>query len=101
MENNITAVPDGASHTGVEDARGDQPEGEVLVGELDRVAGVVAALVARHDVELLAQQVDDFPFAFVAPLSAENGYVRHCGAEGSTTGCRLSVVGCRARTTDN
>ena len=36
----------------------------------DRVAGVVAAGVTRHDGETLREDVDDFAFAFVAPLGS-------------------------------
>ena len=36
----------------------------------NRVAGVVAALRADDDVRLLGQHVNDFAFAFVAPLGA-------------------------------
>ena len=34
--------------------------------------GVVSALVARHNVEMLGQEVDNLAFAFIAPLSADN-----------------------------
>jgi hypothetical protein len=36
------------------------------------VAGVVAAQIARHDVEPLGEQIDNFTLAFVAPLGANN-----------------------------
>ena len=36
----------------------------------NRVAGVVAALVTRNDLESLREQIDDLAFAFVAPLGA-------------------------------
>ena len=42
------------------------------------VAGVVAALIAGHDVEALGEQVDDFAFAFVAPLRAKNEILLMC-----------------------
>jgi hypothetical protein len=32
----------------------------------------VTALVTRNDVELLCEQIDDFAFAFIAPLGAYN-----------------------------
>ena len=38
----------------------------------DGVAGVVAAGVARDDVEFFAEDVNDFAFAFVAPLGSED-----------------------------
>jgi hypothetical protein len=56
----------------MDDAGGNQPQREVLVGELHRVAGVMAALVARHHVECFAEQVDDLPFALVSPLRPDD-----------------------------
>ena len=41
------------------------------------VAGVVAAGVADDDVRILRQHVNDFAFAFVAPLSADQNCVCH------------------------
>ena len=52
-------------------------EGELAPLVLDGVAGVVAALVADHHVGLLAEQVDDLAFAFVAPLGADHDENRH------------------------
>ena len=43
----------------------------------DRVAGVVAALGADHDVRLLGEHVNDFALAFVAPLGADQNRIRH------------------------
>ena len=45
------AVAEEAELVGMDDAGGNEPECEVLVGELHRMAGVVAALIARHYVE--------------------------------------------------
>ncbi len=47
-------------------------QGEVAVAELDRVPGVVPAVVAGDDVEAAGQKIHDLPLAFVAPLSAED-----------------------------
>jgi len=40
----------------------------------DRVSGVISALVAdnRPKVLLLSESIYDFPFAFIAPLSAKD-----------------------------
>ena len=64
-------VADRARLAGVEDAGGDQVELELLVAAHDRVAGVVAALEADHEVGLLGEQVRDLPLSFIAPLGAE------------------------------
>jgi hypothetical protein len=61
----------------IEDPRGDQVELEGLTVADDRVAGVVAALKADHDVGLLREQVGDLALALVAPLGADYDDSRH------------------------
>ena len=41
------------------------------------VAGVVATLVTGDDVEMTCGQIDDFSFAFVTPLGADDHDVSH------------------------
>jgi hypothetical protein len=41
------------------------------------MAGVVAAGVADDDIRILRQHVNDFAFAFVAPLGADENCVCH------------------------
>src|SRR4051794_2608048 len=65
------AVADRADLARVEDPGGDQVELEGLTVADDRVAGVVAALKADHDVRLLGEQVGDLPLPLVAPLGAD------------------------------
>jgi hypothetical protein len=69
--------PDDAQDAGVEDAAGNEAQDEALVADDHRVAGVVAAVVARHHLHLLGEQVDDLAFALVAPLGARDHYVWH------------------------
>ena len=45
--------------------------------DVDGVAGVVSALIARDDVEARRQQIDDLSFAFVAPLRAEHSEIHN------------------------
>ena len=66
------AVADDAGDAGMQDAGRDQPQHELRAVDIHRVPGVVAALIARDDVEARRQQVDDLAFAFVAPLRAEH-----------------------------
>ncbi len=66
------AVADDAGDPGMQDARGDQMEDELLAVDVDRVSGVVAALIAGDDLETRRQQVDDLALAFVSPLGAKN-----------------------------
>ena len=69
------AVADQAGDAGMQDARGNQVEHELLAADVDGVAGVVAALVAADDREVRGQQIDDLALAFVAPLGAQHGDV--------------------------
>ena len=71
------AVADRAGQARVEDPRRDQVELELLAVAHDRVAGVVAALKADHEVGLLGEQVGDLALAFVAPLGAHYDYSWH------------------------
>ena len=50
---------------------------KLSLAHADGVAGVVAAVVAGHDLDLLREQVDDLALAFVAPLGADD---RRCSA---------------------
>ncbi|OPZ46035.1 MAG: hypothetical protein BWY94_00927 [Actinobacteria bacterium ADurb.BinA094] len=72
------AVADHAGLGLVQDARRDEVELELLAVADDGVAGVVAALEARHHVGLLGQQVRDLAFALVAPLGADHDGTGHC-----------------------
>ena len=42
-----------------------------------RMAGIVAALVAHHHVGALAQPVDDLALALVTPLAADDDHICH------------------------
>ena len=65
------AVADDADLAGVQHAGGHQMQDGLLVADDERVAGIVAALVAHDDVGVLGEDVDDLALAFVAPLSAD------------------------------
>jgi len=41
------------------------------------VARIVPALIARHNIELFREEIDDLAFTLVAPLGAEDDYVSH------------------------
>jgi hypothetical protein len=45
------------------------------------VAGVVASLVARDNIEALGQQIDHFPFTLITPLRTKNDYITHFSKE--------------------
>src|ERR1019366_7505244 len=38
---------------------------------------IVPALIARHNIELFREEIDDLAFTLVAPLGAEDDYVSH------------------------
>ena len=70
-----------AFYAGAQNAAGNQLEDELFFADEDGVAGVVAALIARDDVEALGEKIDDLTFAFVAPLRAKNDYITHFSKE--------------------
>src|SRR5699024_1202173 len=65
---NDHAVAHDADDVGPQDAGGQQVQNELAPLVLDGVAGVVAALVADHDIVILAEQVDHAALALVAPV---------------------------------
>ena len=71
------AVADHAQGARPEDAARHQPQLVGVVAQHQRVAGVVAALVAGHHVGPLGQRVDDLALALVAPLGAHDDATRH------------------------
>jgi hypothetical protein len=56
----------------MKNARGDQPQDELLAVHVDGVAGVVSALIPCHDGKMPRQQIDDLAFAFIAPLRTKD-----------------------------
>ena len=71
------AVADHRLHARPQNAARNQLQDEFLLADEYGVAGVVPALIARHDVEVLREQVDDLPFALVSPLRAQDDDVSH------------------------
>jgi hypothetical protein len=61
----------------MQDTRWDQVELELLAVDHDRVAGVVAALVAHDGGRPLGEDVGDFALAFIAPLGAYDYFCSH------------------------
>src|SRR5262245_31693870 len=72
-----------AQDPGMQDPGGDQVEHQALASEDDGVARVVAAVVARDDLDARGQVVDDLPLPLVTPLRARNDDVRHVAAKRS------------------
>ena len=71
-------------------ARRQQRELVGLVADHQRVAGVVAALEAHHDVGAAGEPVHHLAFALVAPLGADHGDVRPLQSP-VVVSCRLSA----------
>ena len=69
------AVADDAGDARMQDARRDEVQDELGAVDVDGVAGVVSALIARDDVETRRQQIDDLALAFIAPLGAEHAQI--------------------------
>ena len=64
----------------MQDARRDEVKNELVLPHHDRMARIMAPLVAGHDVGALSEQIDDLSFSFVAPLGANNDKNRHCSS---------------------
>ena len=79
------AVADDRGDVAVEHAARDQLQGEGLAVDDERVPGVVAALVAHHQVHLLGEEVGEPTLALVAPLGPDDDRRRHEGRRYRTT----------------
>ena len=66
------AVAHHADNVRAQDAGGQQIQHEFAALVLDRMACVVAALIACNDVILLADEVDHAALAFIAPVDTRN-----------------------------
>jgi hypothetical protein len=66
------AVADDRDGVGVEHTARDELEGEGLAVDDDRVAGVVAALVADDESHVLGEEIGELPLAFIAPLGSDH-----------------------------
>ena len=66
------AVADDAFASRAEHAAGNELQYEFLPADDDGVSGVVAAGIARHGGEALAEHVDNLALALVAPLGAQH-----------------------------
>ena len=75
------AVADDRLHPGAQDAAGNQFEDELPLADEDGMAGVVATLVARNDIEVFGEEIDNLPFPLVAPLGAKHNDVSHLGVD--------------------
>src|SRR5262249_6454644 len=69
------AVANDADDARMQDAGGNQPKDELRSRYENRVAGIVAALVTRDEVEPRRQQIDDLSLTFVTPLGAEHSEI--------------------------
>ena len=49
----------------------------LLFTHAHRVAGVRAALTSHHQIRALGEHVDDFAFAFIAPLGTDQNCICH------------------------
>ena len=78
-------VANHAEGSGPQNPRGNEVQHVFCATHDDGVSSVVAALTAYDDLSVVGEEIDDFSFAFVAPLGAdENGIGHKCG----WVGCR-------------
>ena len=64
------AISDHGLDAGTQNAARNQFKNELAFSNEDGVTGIMAALIARHDGELLGEQVDYFALPLIAPLRA-------------------------------
>ena len=69
------AVGDDAGGARPDAAAGQQMQRELRIADDDRVARVGAAAVPYDDVAMLGEDIDDFAFAFVAPLQSHDAVI--------------------------
>ncbi len=72
----------------VQDARRDLLQDELGVTDADGMAGVGSTLVADYEVRPLGEHVHQLPFAFVAPLGADDDYAVRLWIEHSGYGTK-------------
>jgi hypothetical protein len=66
------AVSDDGFDAGTEDSARDQLQNELRFANIDGVSSVVPSLVAHYHIEAFTEEIDDFAFAFIAPLGTEH-----------------------------
>src|ERR1051325_2862678 len=71
------SIADDAFLALAQNAGRNQVQDVFLLAQENRVAGVVAALSADYNVRVFRQHVDDFAFALVTPLGADQDSIRH------------------------
>ncbi|MEY5013755.1 MAG: hypothetical protein RIS92_113 [Verrucomicrobiota bacterium] len=71
------AVADDAHFIGAKDSGRDEVQDVFGSSDDDRVTGVIAALGANDDVGVFGEEIDDFAFAFITPLGADENGVCH------------------------
>ena len=67
------AVADDAQDARMQDAGRNQAQDELGAAHIHGVSRVVTTLIARDDVEMWCEEIDDLAFSFVAPLRSEHG----------------------------
>ncbi len=80
------AVADDTQDPGVQDAGRHEVQDVLAAADDDRVARVVAAVVAGDHLHARREKVDDLPLPLVAPLGAGDHDVGHVSASGSLLG---------------
>src|SRR5581483_6463424 len=71
------SIADDREHARTENAAGDELEDEFFFAYEDRMAGIVATLIASDCGKSFREQIDDLPFTFVAPLRSQDYQITH------------------------
>ncbi len=71
------SIADDGLFTGPQDSARNQLQDELLVADKHGVAGIVSALIARHNVEAVGEKIDNLAFTLVSPLGSQDDNVSH------------------------
>ena len=69
------AVADDAGDAAMQDTGRDEAQDELGAVDVDGMAGVVPALIARHDRKMRGEKIDDLAFPFISPLRTKDSYI--------------------------
>src|SRR5258708_40293673 len=66
------AITEHACFVMVNDARRQEPQNKGFIADINAVPGIMPALITRHDIKSIRQQIYDLSLSLIAPLGADN-----------------------------
>ncbi len=55
----------------MDNSRRQQPQNKGLIADIHAMPGIMPALITRHDIKPVRQQINNLPFPFIAPLGTD------------------------------